>query len=628
MEFIPAVALAMLLWSIVVVVMAMVLWLLFRLSQLVCHSMKLRVSIGQLLMYAGMVGVLGFFSWKGKQFLWPLVHTSEKAKLIVLGLVLFIAIFPVRSFRQRVDGWFVAVHDHITPLVYLFGSLLILSVPVVVYHAWIKGDDSSLVIKEVVSAVEGKEKPNIIFVTFDALSAKDMSTYGYFRQTTPFITEWSKKATIFKNLEADSNWTVPATASLMTGKRVWTHKAAYLQGAKPLKSDRESLPLVLKKNGYYNMAFVSNTLASVKALGIENSFDIAPLPVEFSAPQSMVGDGLNIIGVIDKVLYRHFADRIKLHDWILKEDFQLGRLLNLISRNISLTTTPPAKVFDRFFEALNNNPPEPYFAWIHVFPPHDPYLPPEKFKGIFDSSDEFRTYKGQDAVRLKSHKYLFKFQPYPDEMQPVMDLLRSYYDEFIRYCDREFEIFIKRLTAEKKLNNTIIILSSDHGESFENGYHTHGGPFLYESVTHVPLIMKEPGQKRGLNISIPVEQIDIPASILDLSGIAVPFWMEGRSLVPAIRGEAISPYPVFSMNLRMNQASEGELSDGSYAVREGSYKLIYIIDGERKWFSLFNLKNDPDELNNIYENEPEKGRYLLNLIYKQHENSNEEMGEE
>jgi len=98
---------------------------------------------------------------------------------------------------------------------------------------------------------------------------------------------------------------------------------------------------------------------------------------------------------------------------------------------------------------------------------------------------------------------------------------------------------------ERRLKNTFIVLSADHEESFEHGYFTHGGPFLYERVTHIPLIIIEPGQIRGQIVYDRVEQIDTAATILDLVNIPALSWMEGRSLVPAHEGESTSSAPCF-----------------------------------------------------------------------------------
>lgn len=113
-----------------------------------------------------------------------------------------------------------------------------------------------------------------------------------------------------------------------------------------------------------------------------------------------------------------------------------------------------------------------------------------------------------------------------------MDILRKRYDEFILYSDRQFEMFLSRLAQTFDLSNTLIILTSDHGESFSHGFLGHDGPHLYEPLVRIPLIIKMPGNANGKSIDMRVEQIDIAPTILDLIGIQVPEWMEGRSLLP------------------------------------------------------------------------------------------------
>ena len=118
---------------------------------------------------------------------------------------------------------------------------------------------------------------------------------------------FSKEATLFTNLKAASNWTTSTTASLMTGKRLWTHLSAHLQGKPPLKSDIESLPLLLKQNGYFNMAFVANKLARVDRIGVADSFDIVPSLREFTTIHSLLGE----LGIIDVLLYPTFKEQVQ-----------------------------------------------------------------------------------------------------------------------------------------------------------------------------------------------------------------------------------------------------------------------------------------------------------------------------
>ena len=624
-EFLPSVALVSILWSVVAILTAVFIWILARIFAWFCRLIGCAIDVEHLLLYSGIFTAFGVLVWKGKKHLWPFMHTSQQTKLILFVFGSLLSIFFTWLLRDKAKRWVAYILERITPLVWLFGMFVLISIPLVTYQMKFKDTDKKISQKINTISVSDKERPNIILVTFDALTARNMSVYGYSRTTTPFIAKWAKDATLFANLQAESNWTTPATASLMTGKRVWSHRASHINGAPPVKSSTESLPLTLKKAGYFNIAVVANPVASLKTLGITNSFDISPPLVEFTTPQSLLGGGVEAVGIIDKFLYRLFADKIRIHDWIVREDFIFGKILSKISRDISITTVPPEKVFGRFLDILNNKPPEPFFAWIHVLPPHVPYLPPEPYMQMFDSSSEMKTYKNQWKIfdgRGKYHKY----EHFPPEIQPSIDILRNRYDEFIRYCDKQFEEFIDRLNERKKLNNTIVILSSDHGESFEHAYLAHGGPHFYEQVTHVPLIIKEPMQNERRIIHDLAEQIDISATILDFAGIPVPSWMEGRSLVPLIRGEELPPKSAFSMNLEANPRRGKHITSGVIAVWKGDYKLIHYLDEKRSL--LFNLKEDPDELKNLYDNDPETGNRLLNLIHEKINEVNERVSDD
>jgi arylsulfatase A-like enzyme len=109
-----------------------------------------------------------------------------------------------------------------------------------------------------------------------------------------------------------------------------------------------------------------------------------------------------------------------------------------------------------------------------------------------------------------------------------------------------------------------------------------------------------------------VEQIDIPATILDLARIPVPAWMEGRSLTPFIRGETLPNRPAFSMNYEENRSRGHQIERGSIAVWDGDYKLIHYLDRDESL--LFNIERDPDERVNLVDREPLISKNLLRLI--------------
>lgn len=596
---------------------SLLLWATFKLLSRIALFFGLKIRLQHVLIFIGFFILYGALSWKLKKIIWPYVQTTVQIKVAVFLCISIVSIFTVWLFRDKAGRWADIIQERITPLLWLFVLFVIMAVPVVAYCTWTGGTYITGPQKITRSFIaDKKNRPNIILVTFDALAARHMSVYGYDRATTPFMKKWARGSTMFTMAESSSNFTTPAAASLMTGKRVWTHQTYHIAGMKPDRSNIESLPSLLNDSGYFNTAFVVNPFASVHVLGMTNSFDVAPPASEFGAPASLFGWKF---GVVDRLLYRAFGEKIRLHNWIIRNDFIFSKVINLISRNISQTTVPPENAFNRFMEMMDNNLPKPFFAWIHVFPPHDPYLPPEPFKGRHNHSSKLRSYKSQEKLIEESYKYLFQYKSYPEEMQPAVDLMRDYYDEYITYIDKQFEDFIETLD-KREIENTVIILTADHGESFDHGYFTHGGPFLYEQVTHVPLIIKEPGHNKGQILDVLVEQIDIPATVLELADIQVPSWMEGRSLVPIMHGEKLPDRPAFSMNLEGNRSRGHQILNGTIAVWEGDYKLIHRL--EKKESLLFNIRQDPDELIDISDKETEVSQRLLKVLLNELERAN------
>ena len=603
-DFIPSVALVSILWTASAFLLTLIVWIVFELVDIVCARIGLRIGIEHILLFA-IVGILvGILVWKIKKFIWTDVQTSDQFKILVLLCVSFLSAYIVWLFRNGIRFWFDVIQERITPLVWLFGFIVILSVPIVVYSTFMKESHKPIPQKFTQTSMPGydKKRPNILFISFDALTAQDMSLYGYDRETTPFISKWAKDATVFSKVESSTNHTSPATASMMTGKRVWTHRL-FQQGGFAVQSDIESLPRELKDSGYFNVAFVVNPWASTAKLGILDSFDISPLSIDFNRTDSIVTFDGDHPGIIDNLLYRVFGDKIKKYSWIM-ENRLLGALQPIVApfsriMNPEYTETafPPEKAFNKLLDIYDELP-EPFFAWVHVYPPHAYYLPPASYRGMFGPPMPPQRFSGS------------MLDNQPDNMRDN----RILYDEFIRYCDSQFEKFINRLDNKNKQKNTIIILTADHGESFQHDVYGHGVADLYEQLTHVPLIIKEYNQKKGKVIKDVVDQTDIPATILDLANIPVPEWMEGRSLVPLIRGKYFAHRPALSMFLRLNRSLGYPIIKGTIAVWEGNYKMIHYL-AENKSL-LFNLKQDPEELNNLIDREPHIARHLLNMIKK------------
>lgn len=609
-EFIPSVALVTIFWSLVAAFTVLVIWLLLGGFEWFCQRMRWKIKAEFILVFIGIFSLLVIAALIGKGMISKAGLTLLSKSAILLS-VFFIAILLTWRIRNNFDIF----HERITPMVWLFGIWAIVSLPMVGYHTWFKQTDNSISQGVFQSSISDMRQPNIIIVSFDALTARDMSLYGYNRPTTPFIDEWAKTASVFNRFQSASNWTASAAASMMTGKRVWSHRM--FQGdSKLFKSDTESLPLVLKKNGYYNMAFVANGYASVKRLGIDNGFDIAPRNTEFGKSRTLVGIRF---GMLDIMLSRFFGDKIKSYSWIIFPDFILGKLLReifLYPSVMTQTEAPPESAFKYFLKTVDNGIPEPFFAWIHLYPPHDPYLPDETYMSMFNPSPKLRSFSKQMEEEVEAHTI---------KNDEDWEIYRARYDEFIRYCDKQFEDFVKKVRGRDGLKDAVIIFTSDHGESFEHGYFTHNTNHHYEQVTHIPLIINEPDRGEGIIINDLIEQIDLPPTILSLADIPVPSWMEGRSLLPLMRGEQLPSKYVYSMSFQKNPSTSDGITKGTVAVWEGDYKVIHYLEDNKSL--LFNLREDPDELNDLFDKKSEIARHLLPLIKDNLKKVNERIGE-
>jgi arylsulfatase A-like enzyme len=605
-DYFPSVALAYIIWSILSIFIAITVWVLLKTVKRLCNYAGLSITINHFVFFLFSYVSFAALVWIVKKLIWADFPTTFKLKLSILILIVLVALLFAWLLRNESGSWLQTIRERITPLIWIFSVFVILSIPLVIYHAWGKDTQGVISNKLTQPASQDDTRPNLLLVSFDALTSRTMSAYGYSRPTTPFIKQWAQNASLFAVTEAESNYTASTTASMMTGKRVWTHrKYQHSVAHKPLKSKTENIAYILSKMGYYNLTFIANPFASAEALGITDSIDVSPLVTDFFSPASLEG-------IIEKLFFQLFGNNFYIYNWLGQDDFIFTVLLRRIPQNVLDTEYPPEMVFNSFLKAMDSNTKTPFFAWIHVMPPHAPVSPPIPFAGTFNPSWELREKNKQYNIRPSEiTPYHNKNLPFPDETKRKVSLIKDYYDEFILYCDSQFGDFIGQIQKRDWYEDTIIILTSDHGESFEHDYFTHGGPHLYEQVTHIPLIIREPNQDIGRVIYDVVEQIDLPATILDLVDITLPSWMEGRSLRPLMQGKILPSKPAISVALIKNSPDQ-PIEKGTISVWDGDYKLIHYLDDQRSL--LFNLRQDPGELHNLFNKEPGHGQRLLSLI--------------
>jgi len=444
--------------------------------------------------------------------------------------------------------------------------------------------------------------PNILILVFDAMSAANLSLYGYRRKTTPNFERFAQRATVFNQHYSTGNFTTPGTASLLTGLYPWTHRAINMSGLIARDRTDQNLFRALGKR-YHRLAFSQNLLANYFFDQFRQDLDEILSPASFSLMESFVSIGLGA-GWMD-------ADRA-IGDVLFKEGYGTGSLVFGLAERlrryqaVAHRDTPdypselPRTITPVFFQlkdvfdglsatAASLTPPS--VAYLHLWSPHDPYVPTREFEGLF--------LDGWAPEPKPSHRLV---DPHRHHSVRTLNENRRHYDEYIANVDAEFGRLLDRLGAQGVLDSSYLIVTSDHGEMFERGMMGHETPMLYDAIMRVPLIISAPGQSSRQDVDLPTSSVDILPTLLHLAGEAIPAWCEGQ-ILPGLGGPEDPERSLFMMEAKTEPPSE-PLRKASFANRKGRYKLIdymgYPQYRVQHRFEMYDLENDPGELNNLY----------------------------
>ncbi|HTW37333.1 MAG TPA: sulfatase-like hydrolase/transferase [Steroidobacteraceae bacterium] len=443
-------------------------------------------------------------------------------------------------------------------------------------------------------------RPNIVLLTIDALSAPHMSLYGAARPTTPMLARFAAGATTFDRAYANGNFTTPGIASILTSTRPWTHRALQLPVWPRDDTRRESLPALLSRSGY-RMGYVStNAHAGAAAQGFGGYFQFSR--TDRTRDLSVCTDGLAAL-----LRYVCAAEEVPLVAGIEGLADRLRGGTDNLHYDPRLATRPALAWLRKIDRS------KPVFLWVHLFPPHSPYAAPAPWLGRFDPSERAR-----DIASTEPHwAYLQSGVP-----GAQVSTLEARYDESVAYVDHYAGEFLQQ-ALQLLGDNTVVIVTADHGESFAHGYGAHTGPGLYEEIIHVPLIIKLPGQTVARRSDMLAEQVDIAPTVAELAGLSAPRSWEGSSLLGACAATDTArnepDQPVFSMNFEQNPR-HAALTTGSVAVIEGRWKLVHYM-GRLHYphmpklnDELYDLSADPAERTNLAQREPQEVAHLRGLI--------------
>lgn len=441
--------------------------------------------------------------------------------------------------------------------------------------------------------------PNVIILVFDAMSARDLSLYGFKRKTTPNLEKFAERAIVYHAHHSGGNYTTPGTASLLTGTYPWTHRAINIAGLIERGRVGHNIFTAFGKE-YHRLAFSQNLLADYFFGQFANDLDTILPASSFSVIEQVAGESFS----------RDLPSAYRSFDNFLFQDgsppaslvFGLADRILLRSREArnpddeyprGLPRAGDHPIFFRLsdvFDGVNSTIHEldrrgPYLAYLHLWAPHAPYKPSIEFDQSFQ--DNFR------SIRKPDHRFGEHLQYYR------LNNRRQNYDEFIANVDAEFGRLISMLENRDLLENSYVVVTSDHGESFERGVEGHVTDLLYEPLTHIPLLISTPGQTTRQDVYTPTNNVDLLPTLLHVTGHPVPSWTEG-ALLPALGGIEDMNRSTFTVEAKINPAY-APLTKATVAMVKGNYKLIYYTGYEAEdSFEAYDLENDYEELDDLY----------------------------
>lgn len=325
------------------------------------------------------------------------------------------------------------------------------------------------------------DSPNILLIVMDTVRAKSLSLYGHYRHTSPNLEELAKSGIVFEEAISTSPWTLPAHASLFTGQ--YPHQLS-TSWHSALDESSPTLAEVLRRFGYRTSGFVANTTYCSYESGLDRGFD------HFEDYSVSMAETFRSSSLIRRPAIQFFA---------------LRRLIG----NYDLLARKSAEAINAdFLTWLDQGVDQPFFSFLNYFDAHDPYLPSGKF-------EDWGPQKVED-YSLTCHWWALDKQALSSN--DVSKVLKAY-EGSIGYIDSQIGQLLTSLENRGYLRNTIIVVTSDHGEAFgEHGLFGHGN-CLYRPVLQVPLVLSFPSAlPAGLRLGQPVSIRDIPATLMDLIG--------------------------------------------------------------------------------------------------------------
>lgn len=409
-----------------------------------------------------------------------------------------------------------------------------------------------------------KRPLNVVLIGVDTLRRDHVGCYGYQRPTTPNIDRLAGEGALFEDAVSQAPWTLPSFSTIHTSLYPAQHGAGDFERAQGTYGNRMGgdvmpLAMVLLKSGYATGAIV-NAPALAPEFGLDKGFE--------------------------------FYDTSPRWDPRIADDTTEDALQWLDSRSGS-----------------------PFFMFVHYFDPHLPYSPPEPYDTKYDPD-----YSGPISSSFDREAFNSII---PEVMEKgggaaraEWDHVRALYDGEINFTDKAIGDFLDGLDERGLRENTLVVFVADHGEEFfDHGGFEHGHT-MYDELIKVPLIFALPGQIRGgIRVSRQVRMLDVMPTILDFLGIGSLSHLEGVSLKPLMSGESEVADPPDVLLPHGFAYTEAMLyGPEKKCITSYPWKVVYDMPSEKTM--VFNLEDDPGELNDLADMEPPAAALLKKVLFQ------------
>ncbi len=444
--------------------------------------------------------------------------------------------------------------------------------------------------------------PNILLIVMDTVRADHLSCYGYQRNTTPNLDRIASEGILFENAFAEAPWTLPSHASMFTSTFPTDHGTTAEH--RWLEDDFETIAELLRYLGYQTFGYSNNPFVAPET-NLDQGFDTFTI-TPFGQAE---GDSETDTELAEFLRLEQYIDRL-FHE-------SEGATREIVMDDGAQKTNEVVKEWI----ADANQSEKPFFVFINYMEAHSPYHAPRQYSDPYLPPNV--SLSRAQAVNQDSATYAAEAVYMSEEDFAILNAL---YDGEIAYLDYRIGQLFDYLKEMDILDDTVLIICADHGENI--GDHNLIGHQLsiYDTLLHVPLIIRYPDKfKAGLRVDEQVQLADLFPTITDI----IRFYrygeqpIRGHSLLSLLKNPesppAFAEYEIFATVLENLRKVSPGFDTSKYArrlksVRDGDFKYIWSSDGRDE---LYNIRDDPGELNNIIESEPEKASQLRALLSEQ-----------